>query len=248
VGRFLLVLSVFVLCLDMSDKYLMVQDIMNKVIGENDCAYIEHVNPEINERMRLDVMMSKYVPLLQENPLEDVKESITRKLNTIIDQQKELNQAFALRLWTKKMAEEELRYVTDFYKDFEDFEIINDTVRICIESVVKETSHRIYFLWKEYYEDELFRSEHMKDSESCLSYSFSNELPWQTIIKTRAREMKTQMVETLKAMGIKMSTMTKDQIITSSEYKKLFPVKLIKRVENKIKLQASGKRKKTDSP
>jgi len=92
------------------------------------------------------------------------------------------------------------------------------------------------------------KSEHMKDSESCLSYSFSNELPWQTIIKTRAREMKNQMVETLKAMGIKMSTMTKDQIITSSEYKKMFPVKLIKRVENKIKLQASGKRKKTDSP
>jgi len=165
----------------------------------------------------------------------------------IIDQQKELNQAFALRLWTKKLAEDDLKCVTDFNKDFEESEIINDAVRVCIESVVKEASHKIYSLWKQYFEDELFRSEHMKDSESCLSYSFSNELPWQTIIKTSAREIKNQMVETLKAMGIKMSTMTKDQIITSAEYKELFPVKLIKRVENKIKLQASGKRKKSDS-
>ena len=88
----------------------------------------------------------------------------------------------------------------------------------------------------------------MKGSEGCASYSSHDELPWQTIIKNSANEIKNQMVETLKAMGIKMSTMTKDQIITSAEYKELFPVKLIKRVENKIKLQASGKRKKTDSP
>jgi len=232
----------------MSDKYSIVKDIMNILIGENDSAYIEQGNREINERIRLDGIISKYVTLLQDNPLEDAKERIMRKLNTIINKHKEINQGFALRLWTKTLAEDDLRYVTNFYKDFEELEIINDAVRVCIESVVKETSHRIYSLWKQYFEDELFRSKHMKDSESCVSYSFSNELPWQTIIKTSATGIKTQMLETLKAMGIKMSTMTKDQIITSPEYIKLFPVKLIKRVENKTKLQASGKRKKSDSP
>jgi len=232
----------------MPDKYSILQGIMQTVIGENDYDYIEHGKPEINERMNLDSMMRKYVLLLHENPLEDAKERIMRKLNTIIDKQTKLNQAFALRLWTKQMAQDDLIFVTNLYKDFEDFEIINDALRVCIESVVKETSHRIYYLWKQYFEDELFRSEHMKDSESCMSYSISEERPWQTIIRTSAREIKNQMVETLKAMAIKMSTMTKDQIISNPEYQKLFPVKLIKRVENNIKLQASGKRKKADSP
>jgi len=232
----------------MPDKYSILQGIMQTVIGENDYDYIEHGKPEINERMNLDSMMRKYVLLLHENPLEDAKERIMTKLNTIIDKQTKLNQAFALRLWTKQMAQDDLIFVTNLYKDFEDFEIINDALRVCIESVVKETSHRIYYLWKQYFEDELFRSEHMKDSESCISYGLSDERPWQTIIKTSAREIKNQMVETLKAMAIKMSTMTKDQIISNLEYQKLFPVKLIKRVENNIKLQASGKRKKADSP
>jgi len=63
----------------MCDKYLIVQDIMQSLIGENDSAYIENGTPEINERIRLDSMMSKYVPLLQDNLLEDAKERIMRK-------------------------------------------------------------------------------------------------------------------------------------------------------------------------
>jgi len=232
----------------MSDKHLIVNDIMRILIGENESDYIKHGKSEMNEKIRRDGMMSKYVALLQDNPLEDAKEKTMSKLNMIIDKQKEINQAYALRLWTKALAEGDLRYVTDLYKDFEEFKIIEDAVRVCIESVVKETSHMMYSLWKQYFDDELFRSEHMKGSEGCASYSSRDELPWQTIIKNSANEIKNQMVETLKAMGIKMSTMTKDQIITIAEFRKLFPVKLIKRVENKIKLQASGKRKKSDSP
>jgi len=231
----------------MSDTYLIVQDIMQRLIGENDSAYIEDEKSQINDKIRLDLHISNYVQMLQDNPLEMTKERITRKLNQSIGQQKELNHAFALRLCTKTLAEDDLKYVTDFNKDFEEFEIIDDVVSVCIQSVVKETSHRIYSLWKQFFEDELFRSEHMKNLEGYVSYSFRNDLPWETIIRVSAKEIKSQMVETLKAMGIKFSTMTKDQIITSPEYKKLFPSKTIKRVEYKIKLQASGKRKKSDS-
>jgi len=146
------------------------------------------------------------------------------------------------------LAEDDLRYMTDFDKDFEEFEIIDEAVGVCIQSVVKQTSHRIYSLWKEYFENELFRSEHMKDLEGYESYNCRTELAWQTMIKESAKGIKTQMVETLKAMGRIMSTMTKDQIITSPEYRKKFPAKLIKRVQYKIKMQASAKRKKPDAP
>ena len=232
----------------MSDTYLIVQDIMQRLIGENDSAYIEHGNTEINEKIRLDCDISKYILLLQDNPLEVAKERIMRKLTHSIDQHKKLNQAFALRLWTKTLAEDDLKYVTDFRKDFEEFDIIDNAVSVCIKSVVNDTSHRIYSLWKQYFEDELFRSEHMNNPEDCVSYSFREEKPWELIIKKSAKEIKNQMVETLKAMGRKMSTMTKDQIITSPEYRKLFPAKLIKTTEYKIKMQAAGKRKKIDSP
>jgi len=221
---------------------------MKILIGENDSDYIKHGKSEMNEKIRLDGVIRKYVALLQDNPLENDKENIMRKLNRIIDKQKEINQAFSIRLWTKALAEGYLINATDDKQDFEEFKIIDDAVRVCIESVVKETSHRTFSLWKQYFDDELFRSKHMKDAEGCVSYRSRDELPWQTIIRDNAHEIKNQMVETLKAMGIKLSTMTKDQIITCPDYKKLFPVKLIKRVENKIKLQAAGKRKKPDSP
>jgi len=201
----------------------------------------------MNEKIRLDGVVRKYVALLQENPLENDKENIMRKLNRIIDKQKEINQAFSIRVWTKALAEGYLINSTDYNQDFEEFKIIDDAVRVCIEFVVKETSHKTYALWKQYVDDELFRSKHMKDVEGGVCYSSRDELPWQTIIRDDAHEIKNQMVETLKAMGIKMSTMTKDQIITSPEYSKLFPVTIIKKAENKIKLQAAGKRKKSDS-
>jgi len=232
----------------MPEKHLMVQDIMKKLMGANDFDYIKRGNAEMNEKIRLDDMMRKYAALLQDNTLENDKEKIMRKLNNILEQQKEINQAFSIRVWTKALAEGYLINATNDNQDFEEFKIIDDAVRICIESVVKETSHKTYSLWKQYVDDEFFRSKHMKDVEGCVSYRSCDELPWQTIIRDDAHEIKNQMVETLKAMGIKMSTMTKDQIITSPEYRKLFPVTIIKKAENKIKLQASGKRKKPDSP
>ena len=232
----------------MSKKYLIVYDIMKILIGENDSDYIKHGKSEMNEKIRLDGVVRKYVALLQENPLENDKENIMRELNRIIDKQKQINQAFSIRVWTKALAEGYLMNSTDYNQDFEEFKIIDDAVRVCIEFVVKETSHKTYSLWKQYVDDELFRSKHMKDVQGGVSYSSRDELPWQTIIKDDAYEIKTQMIETLKAMAIKMSTMTKDQIITSPEYSKLFPVTIIKKVENKIKLQAAGKRKKSDSP
>jgi len=232
----------------MSEKYVIVYDIMKFLIGENDSDYIKDGKSEMNEKIRLDGVVRKYVALLQENPLENDKENIMRKLNRIIDKQKEINQAFSIRVWTKALAEGYLINSTDYNQDFEEFKIIDGAVRVCIEFVVKETSHKTYSLWKQYVDDEFFRSKHMKDVEGGVSYSSRDELPWQTIIRDDAHEIKNQMVETLKAMGIKMSTMTKDQIITSPEYRKLFPVTIIKKAENKIKLQASGKRKKPDSP
>jgi len=232
----------------MSKKYLIVYDIMKILIGENDSDYIKHGKSEMNEKIRLDGVVRKYVALLQENPLENDKENIMRELNRIIDKQKQINQAFSIRVWTKALAEGYLIYATDYNQDFEEFKIIDDAVRVCIEFVVKETSHKTYSLWKQYVDDELFRSKHMKDVEGGVSYSSRDELPWQTIIKDNAHEIKTQMIETLKAMAIKMSTMTKDQIITSPEYSKLFPVTIIKKSEHKIKLQAAGKRKKPESP
>jgi len=232
----------------MSKKYLIVYDIMKILIGENDSDYIKHGKSEMNEKIRLDGVVRKYVALLQENPLENDKENIMRELNRIIDKQKQINQAFSIRVWTKALAEGYLIYATDYNQDFEEFKIIDDAVRVCIEFVVKETSHKTYSLWKQYVDDELFRSKHMKNVKDGVSYSSRDELPWQTIIKDDAYEIKTQMIETLKAMAIQMSTMTKDQIITSPEYSKLFPVTIIKKSEHKIKLQAAGKRKKPESP
>jgi len=232
----------------MPEKHLIVSDIMKKLMGANDSDYIKRGNAEMNEKIRLDDMMRKYAALLQDNTLENDKEKIMRKLNNILEQQKEINQIFSIRIWTKALAEGYLINATNDNQDFEEFKIIDDAVRICIESVVKESSHKTYSLWKQYFHDEFFRSKHMKDVEGCVSYRSCDELPWQTIIRDDAHEIKNQMVETLKAMGIKMSTMTKDQIITSPEYRKLFPVTIIKKAENKIKLQAAGKRKKSDSP
>jgi len=74
----------------MSDKSLIVQDIMQRLIGENDSAYIK------NEKIRLDFIISKFVLLLQDNPLEMAKERIKRNLNLSIDRQKELNHGSAL--------------------------------------------------------------------------------------------------------------------------------------------------------
>jgi hypothetical protein len=231
----------------MSDKYLIVQDIMQILIGENDSAIIEHGSSDINEKIKLDCDISKYV-LLLDNPVDKDKERIMRKLTLSIDRQKQLNQAFALRRCTKKLAEDDLKFMTDFNKDFEEFEVIDDTVSVCIQSVVKETSHRIYSLWKQYFENELFRSTHMKDLECYVSCYPCTESVWETMIKESANEIKKQMVESLRAMGIKMSAMTKDQIITSPDYRNLFPAKLIKKTEYKIKMHAAGKRKKPDHP